>query len=376
MTHTLPGLSSDHLPIDINLQLAPIRHTNTTVPAFNFKKAYWDEFEKFIIDHPPLPIEEMQNIHCAAQSFSLLLNAAKVSVPFGCLVRSPKAWWSEEAELAMKDRRRAYSEVHRSKAHRLAYVEASRRASSVISTCLPAQTPVLFSTSLTLLLARKVLPAIQKFLTPIPPKTLPTSTLPTSAHTSLSKLPDSLVVLSIVSLTIYAPTNAQTQHFTALSASLSPLRNYNCNLQALNFHCLRPRSYSLSSSNTSTSFSSATSSLHLQLVLVFSHFPSCCKPADSPASYRPISLTFCISKLFERLVLNRLCYYLESKNLISPTQAGFDLAGFQLIKFFSCPNLFGTASKRKELQIELFWPPLISLMLLIWSGTHLSSTNY
>jgi len=30
-----------------------------------------------------------------------------------------------------------------------------------------------------------------------------------------------------------------------------------------------------------------------------------------------------ISKLFERLVLNRLCYYLESKNLISPTQAGF-----------------------------------------------------
>jgi len=44
---------------------------------------------------------------------------------------------------------------------------------------------------------------------------------------------------------------------------------------------------------------------------------------DSPTSYRPVSLTSCISKLLKHLVLNRLCYYLESKNLITPTQAGF-----------------------------------------------------
>jgi len=58
----------------------------------------------------------------------LLLNAAKASIPFGRLGRSPKAWWSEEAELAVRDRWGA-----RSEAHRLAYVQASRRASSVIS---------------------------------------------------------------------------------------------------------------------------------------------------------------------------------------------------------------------------------------------------
>jgi len=47
------------------------------------------------------------------------------------------------------------------------------------------------------------------------------------------------------------------------------------------------------------------------------------KPADSPASFCPIFLIPHIFKLFEHLVLNRHCYYLESKNLISPIQAGF-----------------------------------------------------
>jgi len=47
------------------------------------------------------------------------------------------------------------------------------------------------------------------------------------------------------------------------------------------------------------------------------------KSADSPASFRPISFTSCVSKLFECLVFNRLCYYLKSKNFISLFQAGF-----------------------------------------------------
>jgi len=55
--------------------------------------------------------------------------------------------------------------------------------------------------------------------------------------------------------------------------------------------------------------------------IIHIHKPS--KPADSPTSFCPISLTSCISKLFKRLILNRLCCYLESKNLVSPTQTGF-----------------------------------------------------
>ena len=47
------------------------------------------------------------------------------------------------------------------------------------------------------------------------------------------------------------------------------------------------------------------------------------KPLDSPASFQPISLTSCISKLFERINLSRLIFFLESNSILSPRQAGF-----------------------------------------------------
>ena len=47
------------------------------------------------------------------------------------------------------------------------------------------------------------------------------------------------------------------------------------------------------------------------------------KPLGSPASFRPISLTSCISKLFERIILSCLLFFLESNSILSPRQAGF-----------------------------------------------------
>ena len=47
------------------------------------------------------------------------------------------------------------------------------------------------------------------------------------------------------------------------------------------------------------------------------------KPTSSPSFFRPISLTSCISKLFERLILSRLSFHLESNHLLSTCQAGF-----------------------------------------------------
>ena len=47
------------------------------------------------------------------------------------------------------------------------------------------------------------------------------------------------------------------------------------------------------------------------------------KPLDSSASFRPISLTSYISKLFERIILSRLFFFVESGSVLSPRGAGF-----------------------------------------------------
>ena len=46
------------------------------------------------------------------------------------------------------------------------------------------------------------------------------------------------------------------------------------------------------------------------------------KPLDSPASFRPISFTSCVSKLFERIILSRLVFFMESNSILFPRQGG------------------------------------------------------
>ena len=47
------------------------------------------------------------------------------------------------------------------------------------------------------------------------------------------------------------------------------------------------------------------------------------KLLDSPASFQPTSLTFCVSKLFECIILFRLLFFLESNSILSSHQTSF-----------------------------------------------------
>ena len=47
------------------------------------------------------------------------------------------------------------------------------------------------------------------------------------------------------------------------------------------------------------------------------------KPEDDPVSYRPVSLTSCLCKLFERVIAGRLDWFVESKRILHNSQAGF-----------------------------------------------------
>ena len=47
------------------------------------------------------------------------------------------------------------------------------------------------------------------------------------------------------------------------------------------------------------------------------------KPLEFPAFFRPISLTSCVLKLFERIIILRLLFFLESNSILSSRQVGF-----------------------------------------------------
>ena len=47
------------------------------------------------------------------------------------------------------------------------------------------------------------------------------------------------------------------------------------------------------------------------------------KPLNPPTSFRPIALTSCVSKLFERIILSHQLFFLKSNSILFSRQAGF-----------------------------------------------------
>ena len=47
------------------------------------------------------------------------------------------------------------------------------------------------------------------------------------------------------------------------------------------------------------------------------------KDHSDPNNYRPIPLTSCVCKTFERMINDRLVWYLESNNILTDIQCGF-----------------------------------------------------
>ena len=117
------------------LSQSPGSFAPTSVLPFNFQKACWDDFASYINSQCPLAEKYSSLSLSSAAAFftSLALNAAKSSIPFGCIKRPSKVWWSAEVESAVSKRCKAFAAAHRSDEDRQAYISASRRASSVIA---------------------------------------------------------------------------------------------------------------------------------------------------------------------------------------------------------------------------------------------------
>ena len=99
------------------------------------------------------------------------------------------------------------------------------------------------------------------------------------------------------------------------------------------------------------------------------------KPLDYPASFRPISITSYGSKLFERIILSHLLFFLESNSIFAPRQAGFCSGRSTLdqILFIFSPFWMGLTNPGRTLGRSS--PLLISQKLSTLFGTPPFSIN-
>lgn len=77
-------------------------------------------------------------------------------------------------------------------------------------------------------------------------------------------------------------------------------------------------------------------------------------PSD-PSSYRPISLTSHLCKIMERMITERITYFLESKNLFSPYQSGFRRGRNTMDSVLCLESDIRKAQTNKEVVIAIFF---------------------
>ena len=330
--------------------LSLVFRSNERPPSFNFQKASWDGFASYFDSHCPSAEEYSSlSLSSAAALFpSLTLNAAKSSIPFGRINRPPKAWWSAEVEEAVGERRKAFASAHRSDEDCQAYISASRRASSVIAKAKAEA----WQTTCSSLSPKSNPKSVHSLLRSIAGLSSSSSSSPNFPNCSSARESASIYVA-------YLRSHFSVSQLKALRSRargyLSELRRAMCSEESHSSFCSPFSLAEFLAAASNLSSSSATGPdkvaypmlkhlprsgmdflLHIFNLFWSSHsFPSIWKTSsiipihkmrkslDSPASFRPISLTSCVSKLFERIILSRLLFFLEYRSILSPRQAGF-----------------------------------------------------
>ena len=352
----LQDVRYDHLPILQSVPLSPAYRPNERPTSFNFQKARWDGFAFYFDFHCPSAEEYLSlSLSSAAALFtSLALNATKSSISCGRIKRPPNTWWSAEVEQAVSERRHAFAAAHKSDEDRQAYISASRRSWSVIAKAKAEA----WQTTCSSLSPKSNSKSVHSLLRSIAGSSSSSSTSPNFPNCFSPRG-------SALFYAAYLRSHLSVSQPKALHSRARDYLSQYCRAT-----CLVDSHSSFCSFFSSTEFLEAASNLssstatgpdkvaypmlkhtrsgmdfllHILNLSWSSHsFPSIWKassivpihkmgkPLDSPASFQSISLTSCVSKLFERVILSRLIFFLKSNSILSFHQAGFRPGCFTL----------------------------------------------
>ena len=341
----LQDLGSDHLPILSVLSLWSLASTSVTIPSIFRKLAGMALLHTLTVTVLLQRNTRLFLSSAAALFTSLAMNADKSSIPFGHIKRHHKAWWSAEVEEAVGERRKAFATAHRSDEDRQAYISASRRASSVIAKAKAEAWQTTCSSPSSKSNAKSVHSLLRSIAGS--PSSSPNFPNCSSPRESASVYAGYLRSHFFVSQPKVLHSRAR--------GYLSELRRATCTEESHSFFCspFSPAEFLAAAFNLSSSIATGPDKvaypmlkhlphsgmdflLHIFNLSCTSHsFPSIWKtssiipihkmgkPLDSPAFFRPIFLTSCVLKLFERIILSGLLFFLKSNSILSPCQAGF-----------------------------------------------------
>ena len=341
-------LFSDHYPIHLNLEVSSESSNLTFIPRWNFKHANWTAFQQYIDDKHPINSEP--NIEAFLNN---MLESAHQNIP-QTRPRTNKnhaPWWNSECRRAVAIRRRALRAFQRCicAEHEKAAREARAHAYEII---LKAKRDSwekfsnTFNRFTPLSKIWKILRCFSNKRSPI--YKIPHLVINNQHHsTPLDVATQFAAHYAQVSSNI----NYTEQTQNTLNATLSTCHFNSNNTEHYNqlFTLHELRLAISKSGNTSVGpdqiaypfFKNLTESGLVNLLSALNQlwedgsFPDSWtsstlipilksrKPTADPASYRPISLSSCASKILERMVNGRLRAYLETNNIISPFQSGF-----------------------------------------------------
>jgi ribonuclease HI len=346
---------SDHYPIEIIINKTP-RKENLKTNKYNYPKANWELFQTTLIQNDPIidpifPIESLQNI------VKLIKNTADLSIPkknSHCKIRNVP-YWNDKCQRAIRRRNAAHNKLRfdNCQTNKIEYKKRKAEAQRTIRSEQKTSWTAFCSTITLKTKAKTIWNMARKMTGHQPQQSIPSLTKDNHLYENDAQ-----------------KANILASHFADASKDANyseKFRNNKENIKHdLNNH-QTPNPQETDFLNSEIKIEELTDAIHhskksttpgedgisyeiikklpyniLNKLLVIYNalwkhgdFPQEWrssivipilkqgKPPTDPNSYRPISLTSCLCKIFERIVANRLNWYLEKHQLLKPEQTGF-----------------------------------------------------